>query len=152
MTSINTGAPVVAAADLEIVAEPPLVWDVLADVERWPKWNPDVRSISLRGEIAEGAVFRWKSGPVTIVSTFLDVSRPSALAWRGRLLGISAVHVWRFDRRDGLTTVRTEESWQGVLPRLFSRRMKERLQGSLENGLLHLKAEAERRSAATRSL
>ena len=38
----NRQAPVFAASEIEIGADPDAVWDVLADFERWPSWNPDV--------------------------------------------------------------------------------------------------------------
>lgn len=38
---INREAPVIAVADVDVSAAPESVWQLLADVERWPTWNPD---------------------------------------------------------------------------------------------------------------
>jgi uncharacterized protein YndB with AHSA1/START domain len=144
--TVDEGAPVVGASEIVIAAPPETVWDVLAALDRWPSWNPDVKSVSVEGEIAEGTRFRWKTGPGTVTSTLQRVERPRLIAWTGRTLGIDAVHVWRLEPRDGTTLVRTEESFAGVVARLFRWPLRKTLTGGLENGLRHLKAEAERRA------
>jgi polyketide cyclase/dehydrase/lipid transport protein len=145
---VDRSAPVVAESKLEIGAEPGVVWDTIADFERWPAWNPDVNSVSLDGPVAEGMTFRWKAGPATITSTLRCVERPGQIGWTGKTLGIAAVHVWRFDADDGHTVASTAESWAGWLPRLLRGRMRKQLQDGLDAGLPHLKIEAERRAAA----
>jgi hypothetical protein len=61
-------------------------------------------------------------------------------------LGIDAVHVWRLEPQDGATFVRTEESFDGLVARLFRRSLRKRLDATLESGLRHIKIEAERRA------
>jgi uncharacterized protein YndB with AHSA1/START domain len=63
LTGINEDAPAVGASEIEIAAAPETVWEVLTDIDRWPTWNPDIKSRSLQGGVAEGSVFRWKAGP-----------------------------------------------------------------------------------------
>ena len=145
--SINERAPAVARSDVEIAASPDLVWDVLTAIDRWPTWNPDVKAASLNRPLAEGTVFRWKAGPGTITSTLLRVEPPRLIAWRGKTFGISAVHVYQLQPRDGRTLVRSEESWEGLLVRVFRGRMQRSLQHSLDAGVRHLRTEAERRAA-----
>ena len=144
---IDTSAPVVARASIEVSADPGLVWDVVADFERWPAWNPDVKELSLGGPVAEGTEFRWKAGPSRITSTLQLVDRPRALGWTGRTFGIDAVHLWWFEADGAQTLATTAESWDGWLPRLLRAPMRGQLQHSLEAGLPRLKAEAERRAA-----
>jgi hypothetical protein len=145
MTTVNESAPVIAATETEIAATLERVWELLANIERWPTWNPDVRSVSLSGPVAPGTVFRWKAGPSGITSTLHEVDPPRTLAWTGRTMGIRAGHVYRIEDRDGRTHVWTQESWEGFLPRLLRGRMHRMLQASLDTGLAHLKAAAERR-------
>jgi uncharacterized protein YndB with AHSA1/START domain len=147
MTHIDARAPVVGAAEVEIAAAPDLVWEILTDLERWPSWNPDVKSMSKDSAIAAGTEFRWKAGPGTITSTIQQVVPPRQFSWTGRTLGIRAVHVWRLEPRDGATTVRTEESYEGLVARVLRRPLQKTLDTALENGLRYLKAEAERRAA-----
>jgi uncharacterized protein YndB with AHSA1/START domain len=143
---VDRDAPAIARAEAEIAADPETVWEILTGFEAWPSWNPDVASVALDGDVAEGTVFRWKTGRATITSTLRQVERPRAVAWTGKTTGIDAVHVWRLEPRDGGTLVRTEESWQGLLVRLLTGPMRKSLQKAVDGGLQHLKAEAERRA------
>jgi uncharacterized protein YndB with AHSA1/START domain len=144
---VERSAPAVAAAEAEIAADPQTVWDVLTAFESWPSWNPGATSVSLQGGVAEGAVFRWKAGRATITSTLRKVEPPRFVGWTGKTAGIKAVHVWHIDPVAGGTRVRTEESWEGFLVRVLRGRMKKDLQSALDDGLTHLKAEAERRAS-----
>jgi uncharacterized protein YndB with AHSA1/START domain len=143
---VNTNAPIVEGSEIEIDAPPETVWDVLTDLERWPSWNPDVKSMSFSGAIAEGSEFRWKAGPGTIVSTIRRVDRPRLIGWTGRTVGIDALHVYRLEPRDGKTFVSTEESYDGLTARVFRGPLRKTLKSALDSGLRQLKAEAERRS------
>jgi uncharacterized protein YndB with AHSA1/START domain len=73
---VDREAPVIVEAEIEIAAPPEAVWEVLTDLARWPSWNPDVKSMSFEGAVAEGSDFRWKAGPGTITSTLRRVERP----------------------------------------------------------------------------
>ena len=144
---IDRRAPALARSEIEIAADAETVWEVLTNLEQWPSWNPDVHSVVVEGEIAEGTRFKWKAGGVTIESTLREIDRPREIAWTGKTLGTAAIHVWRLAPRDGATLATTEESFNGWLPRLLRRRMQRVLADGLDSGLRHLKAEAERRAA-----
>jgi uncharacterized protein YndB with AHSA1/START domain len=140
----TSDAPVRSRVEVEIAAPPEVVWDVLTRLRDWPEWNPEVKSMSFDGPIAPGSEFRWKAGPGTIVSTFEQVEPPRRIKWRGR---INAVHEWRLEASHG----ETEESFSGLIARLFRRQLQKTLDKSLHDGLEHLKREAERRSGAASS-
>ena len=143
---VDKQAPVVAESEIVIAADPDRVWDVLTDFESWPKWNPAVKSMSIQGGVEPGTDFNWKAGPGTIKSQIQQVERPRLIGWTGKTLGIAAVHAYRLEAEGGQTSVRTEESYDGFIARVFRVRMQKMLEGSLAAGLQHLKAEAERRS------
>jgi uncharacterized protein YndB with AHSA1/START domain len=145
LTEIDRHAPVVGRSEIEIRAGPEFVWDVLTGIDRWPTWNPDVKSVSVEGRIEEGSQFRWKAGPGTITSTIQDVESPRRIAWTGTTFGIRAIHVHTLEPRDGGTLVRSEESYDGMVARLLHGRLQKTLDNALQGGLRHLKAEAERR-------
>jgi uncharacterized protein YndB with AHSA1/START domain len=145
LCEINELAPVVGSCEVEIATSPNDAWEVLTEIGRWPSWNPAVKSVSFGGEVGEGAAFRWKSGPGTITSTIRNVEPPRRIAWTGTTFGIRAIHVHTFEPRAGGTLVRTEESYDGLVARLFRRRLQSVLDATLEDELQHLKAEAERR-------
>jgi len=144
---VTSAAAVSGSDELLIDAPPEVVWDVLATFEDWPSWNPDVKSMSIDGPVAPGTQFRWKAGPGTISSTLQEVDPPRLIAWSGRTFGVNAFHVWRLEPRDAQTLVHTEETFDGLIARLFRGRMRKTLTEGLESGLRHLKAEAERRAA-----
>ena len=142
--AINEQAPAIAVAEAEILAWPEAVWDLIAGIERWPEWNPDVKTAVLDGPLTEGTTFRWKAGPSTITSQLIAVERPRLIAWTGSMMGIRAVHVWHVRAVEERTLLRSEESWEGVLPSVLRGMLRRSLQQSLEAGVAHLKTEAER--------
>jgi hypothetical protein len=141
---INTAAPVVGIREAEIAAERQVVWGLLSGIPHWPDWNPDVKSVSMSEPVLEGSEFRWKAGPGTITSTLKSVEPPRRIAWSGKAFGLHALHVYVLEARDGMTLVRTEESYDGLMAHLFRGRLQKTLDHALESGLRHLKAEAER--------
>jgi hypothetical protein len=60
-------------------------------------------------------------------------------------MGIKAIHVWELSLLGDSTRVHTEESFQGLIVRLFAKRMKSELTNALKQGLSALKNETERR-------
>ncbi|HMK53404.1 MAG TPA: SRPBCC family protein [Methanobacteriaceae archaeon] len=147
MFEINENAPVIAKEKTEINAAPEIVWNIMANIEAWPKWNPDVKKACLKGELEEGTQFQWKTGVGKITSLLQQVEPPHILAWTGRIMGINAIHIWKIEPVDGKTMVKTEESWEGALSRIMKGRMQKMLQESLNSGLEYLKTEAERVAA-----
>jgi hypothetical protein len=144
--NINRSAPVTAAGEITVAANADVVWDVLAAIDRWSDWNPDIKVASLQGPLAVGSKFSWKAGPGTIYSTILQLNRPQIMAWTGSTLGIKAIHVWRLESIGEKTRVITEESWEGLLLRILIGPFKRMLKRSIDSGLIYLKAEAERRA------
>ena len=141
-------ASVRSKREIEIAAPPEVVWEVLTGFEQWPLWNPDVKSISINGPVEPGSEFRWKAGPGTIVSTLEQVDPPGYIRWRGRTLSIKAIHEWRFEPSNRGTHVESDESFSGLLVRLFRGSLQKTLDRSTESGLEQLKRESERRAAA----
>ena len=86
----------------------------LTDFDRWPTWNPDVKSMSVSEAAAPGAGFKWKSGPASITSTIQRVEPPTLIAWTGKTFGASATHVYRLAASDRGTVVQH----RGVVRRL----------------------------------
>jgi hypothetical protein len=69
------------------------------------------------------------------------------IAWSGKTLGIKAIHFWHLEPRNGSTFVRTEESYEGLVTRLFRGPIQKTLDKALADGLQYLKTEVERRAA-----
>src|SRR5207244_591763 len=120
---VKERAPAVSSAEIEVAADPELVWDVLTAMEDWPSWNPEVQWASMEGELTKGSRFRWKAGPSTITSTLQRVERPRLIAWTGKTVGLRAIHVYRLEAPGVGTLVSTAESWEGPVARVFRRRL-----------------------------
>ena len=142
----NERAPVFAAGEIDVAADPETIWDVLAGIEGWPSWNPEISEAVLEGDLAEGTRLRWKAGRTTITSTLRRIERPRVIGWTGRTMTIDAIHVWMIEGRDGGSVLRTEESWEGLLARLLRGTFQKIVQKAIEGGLRMVKAEAERRA------
>jgi hypothetical protein len=142
---IDRTAPAYAEGSIAVDAPRDAVWNVLTDFTSWPNWSPGVKSMRIDGPVAIGARFRWKSGPGTIKSRIEQLDAPRAVAWSGTTVGIKAQHAWELDEVDGRTTVTTRESWRGLVVRLLHHSLQPTLQQAIDDGLVALKAETERR-------
>jgi uncharacterized protein YndB with AHSA1/START domain len=143
---VNRSAPAVASAELVIAAPIETVWDVISDIDQWPRWNPAITEAALRGGLQPGSTFRWKAGPGSITSTLREVNPPRVLGWTGKTFGINAIHVYQLEPDAGGTLVRTAESWEGLPVRPLRGRMQKMLEEALGSGLEALKHEAEKRA------
>jgi len=146
MIKIDDNAPVIARGEIEIQADPDTIWDVLIDINNWPRWNPDIKSASLEGAVAEGSKFRWKARSISITSIFQEVDKPRLLGWTGKTMGIKAVHIWKLEPKEDTTIARTEESWEGPLTHVMKGSAQDMLQKSIDSGLQYLKQEIEKTS------
>lgn len=76
--------------EIEIAAPASVVWDILADFERYPHWNPFVRFIA--GEQSTGAKLEVRllqnegGKPMTLRPSLITWAPGRELAWSGRLL------------------------------------------------------------------
>ena len=141
---INRKAPAISSAEALIQAPLDVVWSVLTNIREWSRWNPDVEYVDMEGELAPGTEFRWKTSGALIISELQEVEPKRRIVWTGKILGIRAVHVWTFEERSDGILVHTEESFEGVLARLFAKSMRRMLASSLATGMDALKTECER--------
>ena len=144
---INRSAPATAAGEKFIEATPETVFSTISELESWPDWVGDVKSIAVEGPVEPGTVFRWKAGGASLVSKLEVVDPPREIGWTGKTMGIKAVHVFYFEARDGGTHARSEESFEGLLASLLKGYSRRTLERGIESMLSDLKTEAERRAA-----
>jgi hypothetical protein len=129
---INEAAPVIASGEVRVAADANTIWEMMTSIDRRPEWNEDVASATLHGRLAPGSKFIWRAGKLTITSTISQVDGPRILAWTGRTMGIKAIHIWQIVELDKETLVKTEESWEGVLPRMLPNLMQKMLKRSID--------------------
>lgn len=140
---VNREAPVVESAGALINAPVETVWRILSDLENWPTWNKGVSKIGVSGPVTAGTSFQWVASGARLSSRLEEVIPLRRIAWTGRMFGIRAVHVWELEAINGETRVRTEESFEGPIARLFRCSMKKVLAKTLSRGIASLKAAAE---------
>ena len=141
--SIDENAPVTTSQSIEINAPIETVWTTISQVEHWPDWNPEIRDVEVDGPLAPGTNFKWKAGPGTIRSTLKTVDAPTEISWQGKTMGITALHVYRLQQAGEVVELSTEESWDGLLPRLLRSLMQKTLDESIRLGLVAAKDRAE---------
>jgi hypothetical protein len=140
----SEGAPAFSQAQIQIATTPDRVWDLLTNVNRWPQWNALVQTAVLGGPLHPGSVFKWKSKGLTVISTLEDVTPNKRLTWTGKAFGTRAIHTWEIARTKQGVVLRTEESFDGWLPRLMPKTMQRTLDETLPAWLKAIKSEAER--------
>ena len=113
---IDSNAPVVLAAEVQIPAPADVVWNVPTNVQEWPKWHPGIRSVDADRPPGLEMTFRWRPGPYQIESTVLEFEPQERIGWTGRSLGVAARHVWTIRPNAGGAVVHTDESMTGLLP------------------------------------
>jgi len=141
--AIESDAPIKASVEIVIQAPAEKVWSILTAVNNWPKWQPDIKEAEMIGPLESGTKFTWTTGGTRIQSKIALVDPYKEIAWTGKALNATAVHVWKLERLPGnKTMVQTEESMSGFVPTLFY--SSKELQTIDQTWLDRLKREAER--------
>ena len=130
--------------ELEIQAKPEKVWDILADIEAWPKWqDTDFAKLVTPAPVKEGSKFEAKLGGVRWALTVTRADRPRSIIWAGRRIGLNAVHGWEFEEREGKTIATTWETMSGWLMIPLYLMIRRSLRAWDKKWLADLKARAE---------
>lgn len=112
--------------EIEINASPEKVWSILMDFEKYPEWNPFVKSIS--GEAKVGGNLKVvlqqpDSKPMTFKPTCLSADVNTEFRWQGHLLvkGLfDGEHIFKLREREGGRTKLVQcENFKGLLLPLF---------------------------------
>ncbi len=133
---------------LDLAASPEEVWRVHTNIDAWSDWNADVSSARLRGSLATGSVFEWKSNGAGLRSTIEVLEPVSRIGWTGKGLGSRARHIWTLVPDGDGTILKTEESLEGWFVRLLKASVQRTLDSTLDAWLLDLKNEVEMGSAS----
>ena len=143
-SQLNPEAPVRSAHTVRIKAPAERAWQLLSDINSWPRWQPDLAYAHLHGPAAVGSRFDWSSsGYLRIHSTITTAEPGQAFGWSGWSFGAFAVHNWRFVRRDGYTEVTAEETMEGWLVTLLQPLLQRALDRGNARWLTYLREIAE---------
>lgn len=141
--NIDYSAPLFAEKDILISAPLEKVWSEITQIDQWPQWQPDVTSSKLDGTLATGTIFYWKAKGLDITSTIQIFEPMRSIGWTGKSLGMQAIHIWIFEKREDGTYVKTKESLSGWFPRVLKLFDPKFLEKSLQNSLQVLKTHVE---------
>jgi hypothetical protein len=146
-------APVAAHNEMEMHAPPAHVWNILLHAAGWPRWNLNVKDVSIdggRANLSAGVGFRWRTLCVGLRSEIKEFVPLSRIAWRTKGFGVEAYNVWLIEPTRGGCRVKTEETRWGLLALLdnwlFLNRVHERQKQWLEA----LRHESTRRNSSRR--
>ena len=141
-TSIDEHAPVIARHALFIAAPLETLWDLHADIDRWPSWQDSIDTAHLDGRFEPGATFTWTTFGMHIASSVYQVDPMRHTLWGGPSEGILGLHAWTFTPEAGGVMVTTEESWTGQPVDANKAELQTALDGSLASWLQLLAAAA----------
>jgi uncharacterized protein YndB with AHSA1/START domain len=132
---------------VDVDATPTAVWEVLADVEKWPEWTTTMTSLTIQGgkSLAAGSVVRVdqpKIGPNDYLVT--EFVPGASFTWSATTLGMvqTAEHVVAA-RDGGGSTVRLTFRMSGPMSGLVGRMAGKTVREYLATEAAGLKARAE---------
>jgi hypothetical protein len=116
------------STQIVINATPEKVWNILTDFERYPAWNPFIKSIKGPAIIGQSITARIEP-PEALGMTFtpnvLVFNSNQEVRWRGKFI-ISGLfdgeHIFQLtDNGNGTTTFQQSELFSGILVPLFKK-------------------------------
>jgi hypothetical protein len=137
--------------EIEIKAPASKVWEILMDFEKYPEWNPFIKSIS--GEAKVGGKLKVvmqqpDSKPMTFKPKCLTSEPNKEFKWLGHLLvkGIfDGEHIFKLrEREDGTTKLVQCENFNGLLLPFFWKQLNSKTISAFEQMNAALKNRAEK--------
>ncbi len=121
------------------------VWQILTDFEKYPQWNPFIKSLS--GEVKEGRQITVRLKGMTFKPIVKTFNKHIEFRWLGHF-GFKGLFdgEHRFflkDNSDGTTTFEHSENFSGLLVRLFSKSLDRDTQKGFEEMNKEIKLRAE---------
>jgi hypothetical protein len=138
------------ATRTRIAAPASAVWDILADLPRWPEWNTTV--IATEGDVGLGAkvAVTVTANPGRAFATKVtSLEPPHHMVWRGGMpLGLfSGTRTYQLTDIEGATDFEMSEVYAGPLASMITRSIPD-LQPSFDEFAACLKSRAESTTGA----
>ena len=111
---INENAGIRDSHSIIINADIDRVWNIIADMESWPEWNPEVKKVNVEGELSEGTYFSWTQGRTSGKSQIQAVKKPALLSWTSKARFVNRIYVWTFESDESQTIATVSASFQGT--------------------------------------
>ncbi|MFT6815679.1 MAG: hypothetical protein ACJAZ3_001590 [Sphingobacteriales bacterium] len=130
--------------NIEINASPSKIWSILSDFDKYPNWNPFVKSVL--GKVKTGNKIKVNVQGMDFEPTILEFTKDKELRWKGQLLfkGLfDGEHSFKLvDLKNGSTRFEHSETFKGILVPLF----KKKLQTDSKAGFIAMNEELKRLS------
>lgn len=111
---------VVNSLDLDVPSEK--VWNCLIRATEWPSYYNNASNVRIlsgaQQQLELGTRFRWKTFGVTIETTVKEYEPFERLAWEASSFGMKVYHAWLITPTSTGCHVQTEETQNGILPRI----------------------------------
>jgi hypothetical protein len=131
-----------------IQASPEKVWSILTYFKDYPNWNPFIKSITHKKDIAVGNKIKAKIDGMTFKPKILTYDINQEFRWIGHLFftGLfDGEHRFQLiDNSDGTTTFIQSEVFKGILVPLFNKKLGTDTKAGFEAMNAALKIEAEK--------
>lgn len=142
---INQNAPCKTRDSVFINAHVDSVWKTLVEFEKWNQNFDFILSAQLKDSLAVGRKLDWQTTKLKLNSIFLKVEPNKQLLWKGEKYGVLVYHNWLFIALSANQTLLiSEESQQGVVPRIFKKKFQKSLKEGSIKWLNQIKLKAEK--------
>lgn len=133
------------STSIQIKANPEIVWNILTDFEKYPKWNPFITSVKGNPQVGEKIEVHLQN--MTFKPEVLVYDKNQEFKWKGKLLfkGLfDGEHRFLLEKNeDGTTTFTQSEKFSGILVKLFSKNLDTKTLDRFKEMNEKLKARAE---------
>ena len=137
--------------EIEIDASPAQVWDILMDFEKYPEWNPFIKSISGNATVGGNlkvVMQQPDSKSMTFKPKCLIAEPNKEFRWLGHLFikGLfDGEHIFKLREREGGTTKLVQcENFNGLLLPIFWKQLNSKTISAFEQMNTALKNRAEK--------
>ncbi len=142
---IDQSAPLVGHGDIFIHASLNTVWHLQTTINYWTVWQHAISEAQLDGKLAVGTLFYWRMALVSTTSRIDELETWRRIGWTSDSMGMHSIHNWEFEKREGGTRVKTEESISGWVAQTIGFLLPSYAEAALDRSLQMLKQAAERR-------
>lgn len=113
--------------EIAIDANPEKIWEILTNQNEYPNWNPFIKKFEGKlkiGERLKVVIQPENSSKMTFKPTVLECEGNKKLKWKGKFIigGLfDGTHIFELiDNKNGTTTFKQSEIFEGVLVRFFN--------------------------------
>jgi len=117
-------AAVHVANSLDMRASAQAIWSCLIHASDWPRFYPNASNVEILdaggadNTLKLGTRFRWKTFGMTIETNVVECEPYERLAWEAHSMGMHVYHAWLITAQEEGCHVVTEETQNGLLPRV----------------------------------